>query len=66
VAAAHVIELALSRDMLGLVPGMEVQFFIAIARRGAAGVVNVARYPEHRPVTVTVPDESFAAENWRA
>jgi alpha-amylase/alpha-mannosidase (GH57 family) len=66
VAAAHVIELALSRDVLGVVPGMEVQFFIGVIRRGALGLVNVARYPEHRPVTVTVPDESFAAENWQA
>jgi hypothetical protein len=66
VAAAHVIELALSRDVLGVVPGMEVQFFVGVARRGAAGLVNVGRYPEHRPVTVAVPDESFAAENWRA
>jgi hypothetical protein len=66
VAAAHVIELALSRDVLGVVPGMEVQFFVGVARRGAAGLVNVGRYPEHRPVTLTVPDESFAAENWRA
>jgi alpha-amylase/alpha-mannosidase (GH57 family) len=66
VAAAHVIELALSRDVLGVMPGMEVQFFVGVARRGAAGLVNVGRYPEHRPVTLTVPDESFAAENWRA
>jgi len=66
VAAAHVVELALSRDLLGVVPGMQVQFFVAVSRRGAAGLVHVARYPEHRPVAVTVPDESFAAENWRA
>jgi hypothetical protein len=52
--------------VLGVVPGMEVQFFIGVVRRGAAGPVNVARYPEHRPVTVTVPDDSFAAENWQA
>jgi hypothetical protein len=66
VAVAHVVELALSRDLLGVVPGMQVQFFVAVSRRGAAGLVHVARYPEHRPVAVTVPDESFAAENWRA
>jgi Glycosyl hydrolase family 57 len=66
VAAAQIIELALSRDVLGVAPGMQVEFFVSLSRRGAAGLVNVARYPEHRPVAVTVPDESFAAENWRA
>ncbi len=60
VAARHVLELGPVRDMLGLVPGMEVQFFIA-SPSGPAGPVNVGRYPEHRPVTVTVPDDSFAA-----
>ena len=66
VAAAHVIELALSRDVLGVAPGVQVQFFVAVTRRDPAGVVNVARYPEHRPVAVMVPDESFVTENWRA
>jgi hypothetical protein len=66
VAVAQVIELALSREVLGVVPGMQVQFFIAVSRRAAGGLVNVARYPEHRPVAVMVPDESFAAEHWRA
>jgi alpha-amylase/alpha-mannosidase (GH57 family) len=66
VAAAQVVELALSRDVLGVMPGTEIQFFVALARRGVGGLLDVARYPEHRPVTVLVPDESFAAENWRA
>jgi alpha-amylase/alpha-mannosidase (GH57 family) len=66
VAAGHLIELALSRDVLGVVPGTQVQFFITVSRRATSGPATMTRYPEHRPVAVTVPDEAFAAENWQA
>jgi alpha-amylase/alpha-mannosidase (GH57 family) len=66
VAAGDVLELAISRLALGVMPGVQVQFFAAIARREAGGLVSVARYPEHRPVSVSVPDASFVSENWRA
>ena len=65
-AAATVIEIAVPLDILGVSPGVHVQFFVAVARRDGGQTVGVARYPEHRPVSVRVPNDSFTAENWRA
>jgi len=36
VAAGHLIELALSRDVLGVIPGTQVEVFITVSRRAAA------------------------------
>src|SRR6185369_3225077 len=45
VAANDVLEIAVSRLALGVVAGVQVQFYVFLARRDAGGSVNVARYP---------------------
>jgi hypothetical protein len=62
VAAGAILEIAIPVAALGVGPGQEVTFFVAIGRRG----VEVERHPADHPIQVTVPDRSFGARLWRA
>jgi alpha-amylase/alpha-mannosidase (GH57 family) len=62
VAAGTILELRLPLIDLAVSAGQPVAFFVAVYE----GDVEVERHPEHRPIALTVPTSTFAAEHWRA
>jgi alpha-amylase/alpha-mannosidase (GH57 family) len=59
-AAGQIIELAVSWESLGLAPGRQASFFIAIRQDGQ----ELERHPSHQPLVIAVPSRDFAARHW--
>lgn len=63
VAAGDVLEIRVPLADLSVGAGSTVAFFVAVYDAADA---ELERHPEHRPITLTVPDEGFEARQWRA
>lgn len=61
IARRTIIELALPFKDLHAEPGQELRFSVVMMERG----IEIARYPHHRPATITVPGPEFEAMMWR-
>jgi alpha-amylase/alpha-mannosidase (GH57 family) len=63
VAAGTILEIGIPRADLGVGDAAVVEFFVAVYDAANA---ELERHPEHRPITLTVPDADFAVRHWRA
>jgi alpha-amylase/alpha-mannosidase (GH57 family) len=61
-AAGTILEVRLPLTDLDVAPGGTVSFVVAVFE----GDVETERHPAHRPITLTAPTATFAAEHWRA
>jgi len=61
-AAADILEAAVSFTDLGLRPGSAFAFFVSLQN----GAVELERHPAHRPVESFVPEPAFEKLNWKA
>ena len=59
-AAGQIVELAVTWQSLGLEPGRQASFFIALRQDGQ----ELERHPSHQPLVVAVPARDFAARHW--
>jgi len=56
-----VIELAVPFKALHLEAGQDFRMHLVVTQRG----LEVARYPRHQPVSLTVPDRDYDARQWK-
>ncbi len=59
-AVGEVLELRLPFACLGVKAGDTVAFFVVLRHHG----VEAARYPQHHPIEITVPDARFDGMHW--
>ena len=62
VAAADVMELAVSFADLGLRPRLPFAFFVTVQ----IGAVELERHPAHKPIESSVPEAGFEELHWKA
>ena len=62
IAAAEIIEAAVTFADLGVKPRNQLAFFVSIHRNGA----ELERHPVHRPIESVVPEAAFEKLNWKA
>jgi alpha-amylase/alpha-mannosidase (GH57 family) len=63
VGLGRVLEVALPFADLGATAGAALAFFVAVYDPHST---ERERHPEHRPIELTTPDESFSARQWNA
>ncbi len=61
IARQKIIELAVAFKDVHAEPGQELRFCIVMMAHG----LEIARYPQHHPVAITVPGPEFEATMWR-